>query len=139
MTVLVRHLKFAYGGPVDIAEVYSPPRVTTAAPKYRLLPGEAFNLTNGCNFNRSKDHAAAEAYIVEREPLLLIGSPLCTMFSSLQNLNKWTAEKYVKLEEGKRQNIWRPLLQSLRLDASHLRWRVMSRTIRHLLTNPRLE
>ena len=100
--VLVRHVKFSYGGPVDVAEVYSPPRVTVEASKYNLAAGEAFDLTCGWNFNKPADRARVEAYVLEREPLSLIGSPLCTMFSSLQNLSAWSDAKQEKLEEGKR-------------------------------------
>ena len=44
---LVRHIRFNYGGPVGVADIYSPPRVTVEASKYELKPGEAFDLTNG--------------------------------------------------------------------------------------------
>ena len=54
-----------YGGPVDIAEVYSPPRVTAEAAKYSVKPGEAFDLTCGWDFNKGKDGIAAEAYVIE--------------------------------------------------------------------------
>lgn len=99
---MIRHIKIDYGGPVDVAEIYSPPRINLEASKYKLAPGEAFDLTGGWNFNKPADRAKAEAYVREKEPLLLIGSPLCTMFSSSQNLSSWSKAKQVRLEEGKR-------------------------------------
>ena len=78
---------------VDLTEIYSPPRVTKEAIKFKLQPGEAFDLTTGWNFNKRADRIAAEAYMDSKKPLLVIGSPLCTMFSTLQNLTAWSKEK----------------------------------------------
>ena len=73
---------------VDIMEVYSPPRVTQGARKIGLNDGLAMDLTNGWDFRNLVDRELAEKYIDENEPWLVIGSPMCKMFSVLQNLNK---------------------------------------------------
>ena len=97
---LIRHVNFDYRGPLDVVEVYSPPRITNEATKYGLKPGEAFDLGTGWNFNLAEDRREAEAYIIAKEPLLVIGSPQCTMFSALQNLSTWTTTKQQRLEEA---------------------------------------
>ena len=84
---------------VDIAEVYSPPRVTVQARRFQLQPGEAMDLTTGWDFRRAEDKRRAEQYVHEQKPLLLIGSPMCTMFSSLQRFTPWTEAKQNKWAE----------------------------------------
>ena len=98
---LMRHVRFDYGGPVDVVEVYSPPRVASTANKFGLQAGESFDLATGWGFSKAADRREVEKYMVEHEPLLLIGSPLCTMFSSLQHLSPWTVQKQKRLEDGK--------------------------------------
>ena len=44
---------------VDVAEIYSPPRVTEEAAKHRLVPGEALDLSTGWNFSFETDRQAA--------------------------------------------------------------------------------
>ena len=77
-----------FGGQVDVAEVYSPPRVTDLAQIVGLHPGLAMDLATGWNFEKEEHRRAAEDYVRKVKPLLLIGSPECRMFSQLQNLNK---------------------------------------------------
>ena len=80
-----------------VSEVYSAPRVSEAArrhPRMGLLPGLALDLTT-CNkdgapwnFNDPEMRAEAERLIDLEKPVLLIGTPMCTAFSHIQNLNK---------------------------------------------------
>ena len=72
----------------DIAEVYSPKRVTLEAAKYGLQPGEAMDLTTGWDFREERHREAARKYVRIMKPKLLIGSPECRMFSALQNLRR---------------------------------------------------
>ena len=72
---------------VDITEVYSPERVNKIAAKYKLKPGCSLDLTNGWDFTRKEHRRQAWKKITKEEPALLIGSPPCTMFSILQQLN----------------------------------------------------
>ena len=82
-------------GHADVAEIYSPPRVTTLAEKYGLLPGLALDLSvtdpdDGLpwNFDKLSKRKKAIQLIKRQDPKLLIGSPMCTAFSILQGLNK---------------------------------------------------
>ena len=51
---------------VDLVEAYSPPRVTLEAKKFGLKQGEAFDLTNGWNFNIKLHQDAAWKYNEEK-------------------------------------------------------------------------
>ena len=87
---------------VDVSEVYSPPRVTVEAMKFGLKAGEAFDLTNGWDLSNEDEQKFVKEYVRKNKPMLLIGSPECKMFSSLQNLSAWTASKAKRLRKAKR-------------------------------------
>jgi hypothetical protein len=71
-----------------VSEIYSAPRVTG------IVPGVALDLTTTNNegepwdFNDPARRMEAEKLLDEQQPQLLIGSPMCTAFSNIQNLNK---------------------------------------------------
>ena len=83
----------------DVAEVFSPPRIAQEAGlrKYGgkvLRPGWSLDLTmreqgTGKAWDFSKEEMRKKAMKLAREskPFLVIGSPPCTAFSKLQNLN----------------------------------------------------
>ena len=48
------------------------------------------------DFRRKEDRQKVIDYVKEKKPKLVIGSPMCIMFSALQNLSKWTEEKQIK-------------------------------------------
>ena len=73
---------------VDISEMFSPERVTTVCEKYGLKPGQAMDLKHGYHFDLAADRKKAWDSIIRDEPTLVIGSPPCTYFSRLQELNK---------------------------------------------------
>lgn len=73
---------------VDICEVFSPERVNAMVRKFGLTPGSSLDLTNGYDFRNADDRARAWAIIKKTSPYLVIGSPPCTLFSQLQELNK---------------------------------------------------
>ena len=64
---------------VDVAEVSSPPRVTAEAVKMGLQAGEAMDIVTGWDFNDEGQRRRAVDYIEKEKPMLLIGSPMCTM------------------------------------------------------------
>ena len=72
---------------VDITEVYRPTRVNQVAAKFGLTPGPSLDLTNGYDFGKEEDRRKAWKLIPKTRPFMIIGSPPCTMFSNLQNLN----------------------------------------------------
>ena len=72
---------------VDITEVYSPARVTKLCERYGLIPGDSFDLRTGYDLSDPQTQARVVRRVNETKPKLLIGSPPCTMFSRLQQLN----------------------------------------------------
>ena len=78
----------------DISELYSPPRIALEAAKHNLRGGYSFDLTvpdkDGYvwDFSQPECRKRAWAKIVKSKPFLLIGSPPCTAFSNLQNLQR---------------------------------------------------
>ena len=91
-----------------VSELYSPPRVTNAAkllPSLKAMPGYAFDLTtsdeNGVpwDFDIPERRAEAKRRILEQRPVLLVGSPMCTAFSTWQHLNATKGDP-VKIKEA---------------------------------------
>jgi hypothetical protein len=72
---------------VDITEVYSPERVAKVAKRYGLIAGSSMDLTTGFDFTKEADRQLAWKRIKQEAPFVLIGSPPCTYFSMLQELN----------------------------------------------------
>ena len=80
-----------------VSEIYSPPRITHEVKRGRyrkLAPGFALDLTvvdpeDGRPLDFSKKEKRDKARTMQREqrPILLIGSPMCTQFSSWQHLD----------------------------------------------------
>ena len=93
---------------IDLMELFSEPRVMKHCDEYQLKAGEAVDLKTGWDLNRWEDREAVLEYVKFKKPEVVIGSPPCTMFSSLQNLSPWTAEK---------QKRWRKDLVLLRFAA----------------------
>eukprot|EP00973_Karenia_brevis_P053051 7375893-Karenia_brevis.AAC.1 len=99
---MLRDLKQLFS--VDVAEVFSPKRVTEFARDYGLSPGWSLDLTtydeNGkpWDFTDANMRNKAVRRLIEDKPLLLIGSPPCTYFSQLMNIN-WSR---MNAEEARR-------------------------------------
>ncbi len=79
-----------------VSEVYSPPRVTACAELmswFGIVPGLALDLTThdaqgvAWDFDVAERREAARKFLKEQQPLFLIGSPMCTAFSSWQRLD----------------------------------------------------
>ena len=79
-----------------LAEVYSAPKVVAAAgtlTKYGMMPGLALDITihddtgQPYDFSVKAQRDKAEALIGVQQPLLFIGSPMCTAFSVIQAIN----------------------------------------------------
>ena len=80
-----------------VSEIYSPPRITAEVRrgKYKhLSPGIAFDLTvndpddgRPWDFSRHDKREKARKILRSSKPFLLIGSPMCTAFSTWQRLN----------------------------------------------------
>ena len=95
---------------VDITEVYSPERVAQVAKRYGLTAGTSMDLTTGWDFNREDHKISAWKTIKEEAPYMLIGSPPCTYFSMVQELNiavhgdkpEWMAKFTAEKEKAKK-------------------------------------
>ena len=94
---------------VDVAEVYSPSRMTKMANRLGYEAGFALDLTtvdeDGVAWDFTVASIREKALRLQRttRPKMLMLCPPCTMFSALQNINKykWTAEQYqTKMEEA---------------------------------------
>ena len=105
---------------VEMMEIYSPPRVTLQGAKEGLKVGEAMDLTTGWDFRKQSDCDRALEYIRVNEPSLVIGSPMCTMFSTLQNLSPWTPDKEQKWIEARRHMKFVVKIYRMQLEAG--RW-----------------
>jgi hypothetical protein len=95
---------------VDLSEMYSPERVSAVCASYGLRPGQAMDIKNGFDFDLAADRKKAWEHVMKDEPTLVIGSPPCTYFSRLQELNKhmykdskaWMDKFEANLERAKR-------------------------------------
>ena len=95
---------------VDLSEMYSPERVSAVCSSYGLRPGRDMHIKNGFDFDLASDRKRAWEHVVNDEPKLVIGSPPCTYFSRLQELNKymykdskaWMDKFEANLERAKR-------------------------------------
>ena len=89
-----------------VTELFSPPRVNLqlrSMPHLGLDCGTTFDLERDAqgvqwNFLRADDRARCRKQIAEEKPFVVIGSPPCTMFSSLQIFNG----KFMASTDGKR-------------------------------------
>ena len=78
---------------MDIAEFYSPPRVAKMARDIGLRAGWSLDLTTNdsdgraWDFNDVEMRKRAVRKVFEDKPLLLIGSPMCTIYSSMNQIN----------------------------------------------------
>ena len=78
---------------MDVAEAYSPPRVAEMARKMGLKGGWSLDLTT-CDsdgrmwdFNQKDMRNGAIPKLLRDQPTLLIGSPMCTAYSTMNNSN----------------------------------------------------
>ena len=78
---------------MDVAEIYSPPRIAVKAKEMGLKGGWSLDLTNtdvdGKRWDFSKPEMRKRAIdkINKDKPLVIIGSPACTDWSTMMNIN----------------------------------------------------
>ena len=111
-----------------VSEIYSAPRVTAMAKRRSrlgVIPGIALDLTvhdedgKPWDFNDPQQRRNAEQLLDEQRPLLLIGTPMCTAFSNIQNLNKASRDPEVvraELEKARVHLQWCCRLYQKQLD-----------------------
>ena len=71
------------GETVDLTELFSPPRLTGKCELFGLKPGSAIDLRTDPNLGLRKSEDVKRLWhVLEKEqPLLVVRSPPCTMFS----------------------------------------------------------
>ena len=79
----------------SITELFSPPRVVKEARRFGIKEGHTFDMTvpdpddgQAWDMNIPSKRRKAWRIICTTKPTLVIGSPVCTPFSHLQNLNE---------------------------------------------------
>ena len=78
---------------MDVAEFYSPPRVADVAMKIGLRAGWSLDLTThdtdgrAWDFNILEMRNRAARKVLTDKPLLFIGSPMCIVYSVMNNAN----------------------------------------------------
>ena len=70
-----------------VAEVFSPPRVSSEAEKMGHRSGGAYDLETGYDLTTPRDRRRVMKYLREEDPDLLVVCPPCGPFSALQHLN----------------------------------------------------
>ena len=89
----------------DVSEIYSPPRIVEMAREFGLKAGFSLDLScpepNGYvwDFSKKECRKRARKKVNTEKPYMLIGSPHCGPWSSLQNLNMTTPEGRAKVED----------------------------------------
>ena len=86
----------------NIVEVFSPERFGKLCKEYGLEQGIAMDIKNGYDFDLAADRARCWETIKREEPLPVIGSPPCTLFSRLRELNKFMYPQQREVDEGVR-------------------------------------
>ncbi len=94
-----------------VSEIYSPPRITEELKRRRrkhLIPGFALDLTvvdpddgQPWDFSREDKRDKARALLRKQRPYMFIGSPMCTAFSSWQQLNRRRSKDVAKMDREK--------------------------------------
>ena len=90
----------------DVAEMYSPPRITKMAHKLGLRDGWALDLTEvdpddgkAWDFNDESKRNKAKKMLKTDKPMMLIMSPMCGPFSKLQELFNYPHQDRSEVEE----------------------------------------
>ena len=72
----------------DVAELFSPPRLCARAARFGLVPGFSHDLRTQMDLSTFEGRARSWSELCSTKPKVLVASPPCTWFSTMQNLNK---------------------------------------------------
>ena len=140
---------------VDLTEFFSPPRVTRMCREFDLQPGESLDLMTGWDFDLEEHRRLAMERVKRDKPTMVVGSPPCTFFSTLQELNKhnnrdnpnWIAQFNANLEKAVRHIKFCVQIYKVQMDAgrywlhehpwSAKSWQIPE--LKELLEDPRVE
>ena len=81
-----------------VAEVYNPNRFREETKRQGLIHGSAFDLELGHDLLDSETQNEVETYIQKVKPGLVIISPICTLWSLMQNMNRKHLDDPVKMK-----------------------------------------
>ncbi len=102
----VRRAVLQHGTGMDVAEMYSPPRITKMARQLGLADGWALDLTGTdpedekpWDFNDEAKRDKAKKMVKADKPVMLILSPMCGPFSRLQELFNYPRQDRFEVEE----------------------------------------
>ena len=101
-----------------VCELYSPPRVDPIAQAKGFEKGISMDLltdsSNGgpWDFSKAADRQRAYEWVRRNRPILVIGSPMCGMFSALMNLNR------EKMGEARFRKLYKEAIEHLRFAIS---------------------
>ena len=84
----------------DVAELFCPGRFAEKASAFHLVPGTAFDLRTGWDLATASGRQECWRRLHLEMPVLIVGSPPCDPFSTLQNLNADSARRREKLQQG---------------------------------------
>ena len=100
-----RRLEIIADGSNKVMEVFSPPRVAKMAGEMGLTQGSSIDLTTldeddgkPWDMNVPAKRWKVWEIVLRDRPALIVGSPKCTAFSCLQNLNKGKGDENKKKE-----------------------------------------
>ena len=91
----------------DLAEIDSPPRVVTESNNMGMRGGFSLDLTASdqddyiCDISKHECRQKAFAKIRECRPYMIVGSPECTPFSTIQSLDMRTPEGKEKVKRAR--------------------------------------
>ena len=77
----------------EVADIYSPPQIIVLLPGYGLYPGVVMDVTTNdetgspWDFDDPRQRQRARERLRADKPLVLVGSPMCTVFCRLQSIN----------------------------------------------------
>ena len=101
---------------VDVAEVYSPPRLTETAAAQRMKTGGAYDRLTGFDLAKEEDVKRMWVELVRDDPELVLCCPPCTPFTVLQQWN------YPRMEEEKAKMLVEDGLHHLGVSADVAWW-----------------
>ena len=85
---------------VDVAELFPPGRFAEKASAFALVPGSAFDLRTGWDLASEAGRQDCWRTLHAELPELVVGSPPCTAFSTLQFLSGNSARRRAAEIEG---------------------------------------
>ena len=78
---------------IDILELQGHTKVHKEGSRFDLKVGQGLDLATGWDFRKTEHRRKVMEQMDKLKPKLVIGSPMCAIFSELQQRSRWTSEK----------------------------------------------